>query len=119
MERRFSPRIEVNLDVDVLLADGQVFTLPGIDLSYMGVSFNCNYWTLQQIFPDGNWSGPRDKVNFTLSIKLNDEFTLDCDSVVTRFLRLSEDEYHIGVQFLDLDDETQHDLIHFVNGAEK
>lgn len=119
MERRFSPRVEVSLEVDVLLTDGEVFTIPSIDLSYMGISFNCNYWTLQQIFPDGNWSSPKDKVNFTLSIKMNDAFTLDCESVVTRFLRLSENEYHIGVQFLDLDDETQHALIHFVNGVKK
>lgn len=115
MERRFSPRVEVSLSVDVLLTDGQVFTVPSINLSYTGVSFNCNYWTVQQIFPEGHWSGPKDQVNFTLSIKMGDGLTLDCDSVVTRFLRLSENEFHVGVQFLDLDDEMQRALIHYVN----
>ncbi|MBL1433698.1 MAG: PilZ domain-containing protein [Gammaproteobacteria bacterium] len=119
MERRFSPRVEVNVPVDVLLTDGQVFTIPSIDMSYMGISFNCDGWTLQQIFPNGNWSGPKDKINFTLSIKMNNEFILDCDAVVTRFLRLSENEYHIGVQFLGLDDENQRLLIHYVSSVDK
>ncbi len=117
MERRLSKRVEVKLSVNVLLIGGQAYTMPSIDLSYMGMSFNCNYWAVQQIFSEGHWSGPKDKVNFTLSIKMTEDFTLDCNSVVTRFLRLSEDEYHVGVQFLDLDDETQHSLIHYVNNS--
>ncbi|PCH60931.1 MAG: hypothetical protein COC05_02735 [Gammaproteobacteria bacterium] len=119
MERRFSPRIEVELPVDVLLADGQVFTMRSIDLSYMGVSFNCDFLTMQQIFPKGHWSGLKDRVNFTLSIKVSDDFVLDCNSLVTRFLRLSEKEYHVGVQFIDLDDELRHSLIHYINGRKE
>ncbi len=115
MERRLSPRIEVSLPVELLLPDGQLFAMKSIDMSYLGISFNCDCWTVRQIFPSGHWSGPRDRVNFTLSIKVDEDFTLDCDSLVTRFLRLSENEYHVGVQFLNLDDETQHSLIHYVN----
>ena len=115
MERRLSPRIEVNLPVDVLMDNGEVLSIPSIDISYMGVSFNCDYWTVQQLFPEGHWSGPKDRVTFNLSVPLSDEFMVACDALVTRFLRLSENEYHIGVQFLNLDDETQHSLIHHVN----
>jgi len=89
--------------------------MPSIDLSYMGISFRCNYRTVQQVFPGAHWSGRQDNVNLTLSIKMAEDFTLDCDAVVTRFFRLSENEYHVGVQFLGLDDEAQYSLVHYVN----
>ncbi len=117
MERRLSKRVKVTLPVNVLLLGEQMCAMSSIDLSYMGISFRCNYWTVQQVFPGAHWSGRQDNVNLTLSIKMAEDFTLNCDSVVTRFFRLSENEYHVGVQFLDLDDETQHSLIHYVNNS--
>lgn len=117
MERRLSPRVEISLPVDVLMANGQVLSISSIDISYLGMSFNCDYWTVQQLFPEGHWSGPKDRVTLGLRIALKEDFLLACQALVTRFLRLSENEYHIGVQFQELDDETQHSLINYVNGS--
>ncbi|MBL4850705.1 MAG: PilZ domain-containing protein [Gammaproteobacteria bacterium] len=117
MERRLSKRIKVKLPVSVLLLGRQVCTMPSIDFSYRGLSFNCNYSTVQRIFPEGHRSNPNDKVNFTLRVKVTEDFMLECNAVVTRFFRLSEDEYHVGVQFIGLDNEAQHSLIHYVNNS--
>ncbi len=115
MERRQSPRVEVSVPVEILLSDGELLSIPSIDISYTGVSFNCNYWTVKRLFPEAHWSGPKDQVTFDLSVELSDDLLLASESVVTRFLRLSENEYHIGVQFLNIDDETQRSLVSYVN----
>lgn len=115
MERRLSPRIGVSLPIDIRLIDGQTLTVESVDLSYVGVSFNCNYQQMRQIFPAAQWLAPKDQVSLSISLKLSDELVLVCKCTVSRFLRLSENQYHIGVQFLDIDEDTQRGLIRFVN----
>jgi hypothetical protein len=111
-ERRNLRRHKVNLPVELVLEDGTILPVEACNISGRGLQFRCDSWVADAIEPRGIQNHPLDRIRLKAITdlpdmdKYNSRLYARCRIVVAR--RLSQDEYLVGLKFID-----------FENGSDK
>jgi c-di-GMP-binding flagellar brake protein YcgR len=121
-ERRRTERYAVELPVDIVLQDGSVLPVATCDMSRKGLQFRCDSWVADEIEPRGIQNHPLDAIrvkavtDFPDMGKYKSRLYARCRIVVAR--RLSQDEYLIGLEFIDFENGSERLLERFINRCE-
>ncbi|MGD2053708.1 MAG: PilZ domain-containing protein [Gammaproteobacteria bacterium] len=117
-ERRSSHRFKVKLPVELILEDGTVLPVESIDVSVKGLQFRCDSWVADEIEPRGIQNHPLDQIRlkavteFPGMDKYSSKLYARCRVVVAR--RLSQDEYLVGIEFIDFENGSDRLLERFI-----
>lgn len=103
-ERRKYPRIDVGGDVSLLVA-GVIRTGTLTNLSPSGIQIECRHQLIEQLsrFKSGSGLYP----DFELEFRLADDEPIQCSCTVSYLRRLSQDTYHLGLEFVALSDNDE------------
>ena len=117
-ERRCTHRYKTKLPVELILEDGTILPVESVDISNKGLQFCCDSWVADEIEPRGIQNHPLDQIRLKAVIDFpgmdNDSSKLyaRCRIVVAR--RISQDEYLIGLEFVDFENGSEHLLEKFI-----
>ena len=122
-ERRSSHRFRVKLPVELILEGGTVLPVESIDISVKGLQFRCDSWVADEIEPRGIQNHPLDQIRikavteFPGMDKYSSKLYARCRVVVAR--RLSQDEYLLGIEFIDFENGSDRLLERFIRQCEQ
>ena len=122
-ERRSTHRFKVKLPVELILEDGRVLSVESTDISNRGLQFRCDSWVADEIEPRGIQNHPLDQIklkavtDFPGMDKYNSRLYARCRVVVAR--RLSQDEYILGIEFIDFENGSDRLLQRFMKQCEQ
>ncbi len=122
-ERRSSHRFKVKLPVELILEDGSVLPVESIDISVKGLQFRCDSWVADEIEPRGIQNHPLDQIRLKAVSELpgmdkySSKLYARCRVVVAR--RLSQDEYLVGIEFIDFENGSDRLLEKFIRQCEQ
>jgi len=113
IERRESPRLVVDLSVDIILESGNILTVSTRNISSNGVQIACDTGIANEIEPRGLQSHNISHLRFKLAadLKVDDtiqKFYANCRIMAVH--RASQEEYLLSVKFLDFENGTQNIL---------
>lgn len=104
-ERRLSERHDLQLKIDLVLANGTILPIETSNISANGLQFTCDSWVADEIEPRGIHNHPLDhhsvKVVGQLPVDANSKFYARCKIVSAR--RVSQDTYIIGLGFISFE----------------
>jgi len=116
-ERRLSHRYDIQLPIELVLTDGTVLPADACHISSQGIQFKCDSWLADEIEPKGiqNYTlhQVRLKVVATLSLPENKRLYARCRVDAAR--RLSQDDYLIGLKFIDFENGSEKTLDQYIN----
>ena len=122
-ERRSAHRYKVKLPVELILEDGTVLPVESTDISNKGLQFSCDSWVADEIEPRGIQNHPLDQIrlkavtDFPGMDKYNSRLYARCRIIVAR--RLSQDEYLLGIEFIDFENGSERLLEKFIRECEQ
>ena len=122
-ERRSAHRYKVKLPVELILDDGTVLPVESTDISNKGLQFSCDSWVADEIEPRGIQNHPLDQIrlkavtDFPGMDKYNSRLYARCRIIVAR--RLSQDEYILGIEFIDFENGSERLLEKFIRECEQ
>ncbi|MBT8126256.1 MAG: hypothetical protein HKP12_13105 [Gammaproteobacteria bacterium] len=122
-ERRGTHRYKVKLALELILENGTVLPVESIDLCLRGLQFRCDSWVADEIEPRGIQNHPLDKLRFKVVTdlpgmeKYNSRLYAGCRVIVAR--RLSQNEYILGIEFIDFENGSDRLLEHFMKQCEQ
>ena len=117
-ERRCTHRYKVKLPVELILEDGTVLPVESVDISNKGLQFSCDSWVADEIEPRGIQVHPLEQIRLKAVIDFpgmdnnNSKMYARCRIVVAR--RMSQDEYVIGLAFVDFENGSERLLEKFI-----
>lgn len=117
-ERRGSHRFKVNLPVELVLEDGTVLPVVACDISANGLQFRCDSWLADEIEPRGIQNHTLDQIRLKAVAEIPNHENPDaklyarCRLVVAR--RLSQEEYLLGIEFIDFENGSEIHLLNFI-----
>jgi len=118
VERRQFPRCSVSLPIRVRTEGGKSLEVRALNLSHGGIELGCGPSTASEIVPALYHAHPSTTppINMRLRLPVADgsEASFDCRGTVVALRRLSQEEYRISVQFLELTEDMQHDLFRYL-----
>jgi|GEM_PF-902309 len=122
-ERRTAHRYKIKLPIELILEDGSVIPVESTDISNKGLQFSCDSWIADEIEPRGIQNHPLDQIRlkavteFPDMDKYNSKLYARCRVVVAR--RLSQDEYLLGLEFIDFENGSERLLERFIRQCEQ
>ncbi|MGB5276743.1 MAG: PilZ domain-containing protein [Gammaproteobacteria bacterium] len=122
-ERRSTHRYKVRLPVEIILEDGTVLPVECIDISNKGLQFRCDSWVADEIEPRGIQNHPLDPIRLKVVTdlpgmdKYNSRVYARCRVIVAR--RLSQNEYILGIEFIDFENGSDRLLERFMKTCEQ
>lgn len=122
-ERRSTHRYKVKLPVELILEDGTVLPVDSVDISNRGLQFSCDSWVADEIEPRGIQTHPLDQIrikavtSFPGMDKYNSKLYARCRIAVAR--RVSQDEYLIGLEFVNFENGSDRLLEKFIRQCEQ
>ena len=117
-ERRCTHRYKIKLPVELVLEDGAVLPVESVDISNKGLQFSCDSWVADEIEPRGIQNHPLDQIRIKAVIdfpgmdKYSSKLYARCRIVVAR--RISQDDYLIGLEFVDFENGSERLLQQFI-----
>lgn len=117
-ERRCTHRYKIKLPVELILEDGTVLPVESVDISNKGLQFSCDSWVADEIEPRGIQNHTLEQIRLKAVIefpdtdKYNSKLYARCRIVVAR--RISQDEYVIGLAFIDFENGSDRLLEKFI-----
>jgi c-di-GMP-binding flagellar brake protein YcgR len=117
-ERRCTHRYKVKLPVELILEDGTVLPVESVDISNKGLQFICDSWVADEIEPRGIQVHPLEQIRLKAVIDFpgmdqdSSKMYARCRIVVAR--RMSQDEYVIGLAFVDFENGSERLLEKFI-----
>ena len=125
-DRRQSPRYEIDLDIDLVLDDGNILSVTSRNISSCGLQIICDSWVTDEIEPRGIQSHSVSHIRFKAVTELPIE---SAEGEVTKKLystcrimsvqRLSQDEYMLNLAFIDFQNGSESSLDEFLDQFEK
>ncbi len=121
-ERRSTLRYRINLPVELVLEDGTVLPVDATDISNKGLQFRCDGWAAEEIEPRGIQSLPLDQISLKIVADLpgmgepDSRLYARCRLIVVR--RVSQNEYILGVEFIDFENGSDRLLEQFIRQCE-
>ncbi len=101
-------RVGVDLPCELCCPDGGSVPVRILNLSVGGLKFRCGRDTLFRVLPEdqripGQVIGVKMGIRFQIKSAGEAPTSLRADVLVVHTERLAQDEYHVGVQFIELD----------------
>jgi len=118
VERRQSPRYDIELAIDMVLVDGSILTVNTRNVSSSGIQILCDSWVTDEIEPRGIQnhaiSHLRLKIVTELPIgKHSKKLYANCRIMSVQ--RISQDEYMLNLAFIDFENGTEGTLDEFLD----
>lgn len=121
VERRQYPRVDANIRGRLTLADGKVFNVVVCDTSSSGLRIQCGPREREMITPRGRCIESGHAIEAEIEIdmpgssgsKKVSKLNTRCALAFSR--RVAADKFHIGMSYLDLDDENYEKLAAFID----
>jgi hypothetical protein len=117
-ERRCTHRYKIKLPVELILEDGTVLPVESVDISNKGLQFACDSWVADEIEPRGIQTHPLERIRLKAVIdfpdmdKYSSKLYARCRIVIAR--RVSQDDYLIGLEFVDFENGSERLLEKFI-----
>jgi hypothetical protein len=117
-ERRCTQRYRIKLPVELILEDGKILPVESVDISNKGLQFSCDSWVADEIEPRGIQNHPLEQIRLKAVIdfpgmnKYSSKMYARCRIAVAR--RVSQDEYVIGLAFVDFENGSERLLEKFI-----
>ena len=114
------PRVLTSLPTEIGLGDGSVIYAQTVNISRAGLQLSSDRVTRDVIFPRGHPNSPSERTEVSLRVRLNFDrdgpvwISVRCLGVM--FRRIGEDEYHLGMQFVEFEGDDYHTLERFIDG---
>ena len=102
-DRRNSHRYRVELALDLVLENGSILPVTANNISEHGLQFSCDGWVANEIDPRGIHNHPLDNIPLKAVFSLHDNSKLYIRCHVVSARRLSQDNYLIGLAFVDFE----------------
>jgi c-di-GMP-binding flagellar brake protein YcgR len=108
-EKRQYFRLDTEIPVTVHLPKGEILAAVIVNLSAGGLQFSCGRDTVHQILPKdqrtpGQVTGVMIEVQFDLQLPEQPRLSLNAMARVIHSERLAQDVFHVGVQFIRIDE---------------
>jgi len=117
-DRRQSPRYLVDFSVDLIVAEGDIFSVTARNISSLGLQVMCDSWTTDSIEPRGIQSHAVNQIRIKAITELpiddnNNKLYANCRIMSVQ--RLSQDKYALNLAFIDFENGTEQSLNKFLN----
>ncbi len=121
-ERRQSPRYEIKLAIDLVLANGNILSVNTRNISSCGLQIICGAWVTEEIEPRGIQSHTFSHLRFKAITDLpigseNKKLYANCRMLSVQ--RMSQDEYMLNLAFIDFENGTEKTLDDFLDQYEQ
>jgi len=117
-ERRQSPRYDIDLTIDMVLADGSILTVSSRNISSSGLQIMCDTWVTETIEPRGIQSHAIShlRIKIVTDLPINTETKkLYANCRIMSVQRMSQDEYMLNLAFIDFENGTENTLNQFLD----
>lgn len=115
-ERRLEHRYPIQLQIDLVLDDGTILAVEACNISTHGLQFKCDGVVADEIDPRGIQKRPLDQIKLkvvaNLPISGDSKLYSRCKIVIAR--RLSQDEYILGLEFIDFEVSSEKALNRYI-----
>ncbi len=121
-DRRQTPRYEIKLAVDMVLADGNILSVSTRNISSCGLQIICDTWVTDKIEPRGIQSHAVSHIRLKTIAELpvgTDTNKLYANCRIMSVQRLSQDEYMLNLAFIDFENGTEQTLDKFLDQYEQ
>lgn len=117
-ERRKYPRVALNGDVAILLA-GVIRNGALMEVSPSGVQIECRHQLIEQLAKFKSAAGlyPNFELEFTLPTSGKAQTTIKSVCNVAYCRRQCQDSYHLGLNFVSLDEDYERQVEAFIDHA--
>ena len=121
-ERRQTPRYDVKIPVDLVLDNGNIFTVETKNISSCGLQINCDAWITDEIEPRGIQSHSINHIRLKVVTNLpvadgSKKFYANCRILSVQ--RMSQNVYMISLAFIDFENGTESVLDEFLDQYEQ
>ncbi len=121
-DRRQTPRYEIELAVEMVIADGNILSVSTRNISSCGLQIICDTWATDKIEPRGIQSHAVSHIR----IKAVTELPIDGETAklyancrILSVQRMSQDEYMLNLAFIDFENGTEQNLDKFLDQYEQ
>ena len=117
IERRLAPRYDNKLQIDLLLSDTEILPIEICSISLHGLQMNCDGWLADEIEPQGiqKLALSRKKLKIRANLPFDNSFKkIIINTHVAAVRRLSQDEFLIGLEFEDYEDNSEGALKEYI-----
>lgn len=117
-DRRQTPRYEIQLQVDMVLDNGNILSVTSRNISSSGLQIICDPWVTDEIEPRGIQSHAISHIRFkaVTELPLEDgpkKLYANCRMMSVQ--RMSQDEYMLSLAFIDFENGTEEILNKFLD----
>lgn len=118
-ERRNSSRFGTDLTLDLVLDNGNILPAVANNISEHGLQFSCDGWTANEIEPRGIHNHPLDHISLKLVARIKGDEKLYIKSRIISARRLSQDDYLIGLEFVDFENGSDNRLFGYLESISR
>ena len=117
IERRLAPRYDNKIQIDLILSDTDTLPIEICSISLHGLQMNCDGWLADEIEPQGiqQLALSRKKLKINANLPFENSFkNIVINTHVAAVRRLSQDEFLIGLEFEDYEDNSEETLQKYI-----
>ena len=114
-EQRLSFRHQVDLPVDLILSSGTTLKVNACNLSMKGILISCDEWGSKQIESRGIHNHPFDHIRINIITELDKQNKLHANSRIIIARRMSQDNYLIGLEFINFQNNSDASLQTYID----
>ena len=107
MDKREYPRVNVKLPLEIVRSGGEVLPAVVLNISRAGMQVGCDWATMIRIVPQTHRVAAAEDlelpVRVTLSFQAEPQATLHALCRVVSARRVSQDQYHVGLQYVSIE----------------
>lgn len=121
-DRRQTPRYEIKLPVDMVLASGNILSVTTRNISSCGLQIICDTWVTDEIEPRGIQSHTvgHIRIKAVTEIPVGEETEkLYANCRILSVQRMSQDEYMLNLAFIDFENGSEKILNDFLDQYEQ
>ena len=121
IERRLAPRYDNQLQIDLILSETDILPIAICSISLHGLQMNCDGWLADEIEPQGiqKLAMSRKKLKISANLPFDNSFKkIIINTHVAAVRRLSQDEFLIGLEFDNYEDNSKEVLKEYIDMLE-
>ena len=121
IERRLAPRYDNQLRIDLILSETDILPIAICSISLHGLQMNCDGWLADEIEPQGiqKLAMSRKKLKISANLPFDNSFKkIIINTHVAAVRRLSQDEFLIGLEFDNYEDNSKEVLKEYIDMLE-
>lgn len=118
MDKREYPRVKVKLPLEIIRSGGEVLPARVLNISRAGMQVACDWATMIRIVPQTHRVAAAEDlelpVRAMLSFRSKSQATLHALCRVVCARRVSQDQYHVGLQYVSIEGDGETILEHYI-----